>query len=556
MSPKRKANGKADRPLRFAALIRVSTERQEQQGESLRTQDGQIVAAVKQLGGRVVKRYAGQEHATSGWEREQLDQLLADAEKPRRPFDAVIVADASRWSRDNVQSETGLDRLKEAGVAFFVGTTEHDLYNPEARLYLSLSASIGSYQAGIQSKKSLENRIERAKRGLPTCGKLPYGRTFDRESGKWGIDPGIQRMMQDVAARYLAGESMAELAREYGINHSFLHKTLMAGCGTVWAQRFRSAKLGIDETVQTVVPALLEPVIIAAVQRRAKANKTYSHGSLKHRYLLSRMVFCGTCGYAMSGQTNPRGERYYRHQTRNGANDCPLPFRPWVPADVLEEQVLEQLADFWGNPKAVEKALADAEPNRREAERSRQRLARIKEELSKATKARGRILDMIDRDTLTDEQAEKKLSELAEREVNLSEEAERLQAKLAGTLSSSDRKRLAKQVVEARRRAGSKRRDARQTATDPGRMSWEQKRTLVEDVFGGVTPDGLRMGIYCTPIDVEPGQKHRRWRYEARGKVELSGVVGGDNETNSSRHSPGTGPPARRSWPPPLRPLG
>ena len=32
-------------------------------------------------------------------------------------------------------------------------------------------------------------------------------------------------------------------------------------------------------------------------------------------------------------------------------------------------------------------------------------------------------------------------------------------------------------------------------------MTWQQKRMLVEDVFGGTTPEGRRMGIYIVPID-------------------------------------------------------
>jgi hypothetical protein len=80
------------------------------------------------VGGAVVHTYAGQEHGTAGYERQQLDKLLADAAKPaeRRPgqWNAVIVADPTRWSRDNVKSETGLDALRDAGVRFFVLTTE------------------------------------------------------------------------------------------------------------------------------------------------------------------------------------------------------------------------------------------------------------------------------------------------------------------------------------------------------------------------------------------------------------------------------------------------
>ena len=60
---------KTTKSHRFASLIRVSTEKQERQGESLRTQESQIKAAVAELGGVIARRYAGQEHATAGWER-------------------------------------------------------------------------------------------------------------------------------------------------------------------------------------------------------------------------------------------------------------------------------------------------------------------------------------------------------------------------------------------------------------------------------------------------------------------------------------------------------
>ena len=62
-----KHKDKKDR-LRFAALIRVSTEKQQKQGESLRTQKQQIEQATEACGAEVVKWVGGQEHATAGWE--------------------------------------------------------------------------------------------------------------------------------------------------------------------------------------------------------------------------------------------------------------------------------------------------------------------------------------------------------------------------------------------------------------------------------------------------------------------------------------------------------
>lgn len=50
--------------LRFAPLIRVSTEIQEKKGESLKTQRRQLEETIKALTGTVYHGYAGQERAT------------------------------------------------------------------------------------------------------------------------------------------------------------------------------------------------------------------------------------------------------------------------------------------------------------------------------------------------------------------------------------------------------------------------------------------------------------------------------------------------------------
>ena len=485
---------------------------QEKQGESLATQKSQIGQAVTQLGSVITRSYCGQEHATVGWERKQLDQLLADSRLSCKPFDAVIVTNPDRWSRDNIRNSTGLQILKENGIRFFVLTQEHDLYNPKALLYLSLSAVIGAYHASNQTKKSLLNRIERARRGWPASGKLPFGRTFDRAIGQWGIKTEVQNMMIRVATRYLAGESMANLAVEYRINHSFLHKTLTTSCGTLWNQTFCCASLGISEAVPTVIPALLTPEVIEAVRRKAVANRTFSHGHLKNKYLFSRVVFCGNCGYAMSGEIGPHGKRYYRHQCRNGALNCSLNLRFWAPADLFEEVILAKLAELWGNPKAVEKAIADAEPNRAEAEQAHERLKRIEAEQAEIRTGRERLLRYIAKGIITDEQAERQLNDLRTREVDLVEEADRLQQRLAGRLSPADRERLAEQLVEKRRRTGSRLRDIARKTEDPGE---NDLATETDACRGRVRRDNAR--------GQADGNLYRPYRY--RTKRETSAMV-------------------------------
>jgi DNA invertase Pin-like site-specific DNA recombinase len=82
--------------LRFASLVRVSTERQEQRGESLRTQCKSNRRDAELMGGQLVAEYGADrsEHGTDGWERSELVRLTADAGKGR--FDAVIIQNADR----------------------------------------------------------------------------------------------------------------------------------------------------------------------------------------------------------------------------------------------------------------------------------------------------------------------------------------------------------------------------------------------------------------------------------------------------------------------------
>jgi hypothetical protein len=47
---------------------------------------------------------------------------------------------------------------------------------------------MGQYYAKRMAKASMEGRIAKAKQGIPSAGKLPWGRKFDRKTNKWSVD--------------------------------------------------------------------------------------------------------------------------------------------------------------------------------------------------------------------------------------------------------------------------------------------------------------------------------------------------------------------------------
>lgn len=486
---KEKSQTKA--PPRFAALIRVSTERQEQKGESLRVQRQQIEDAVQAMGGKVIGWYGGQEHGTPGYEKQEITRLLSDASRQR--FNAFICSHPDRWSRDNEQSSDGLKIFRDAQIRFFILGDEQDLFDDNNVLFLDISAAIGKYFARTQRKKSIDSRIHKAQRGCCTCGKKPWGRIWNKDTETWSIDVEKQLQIEGIAKRYLRGESLVELAHELGMKHANLYTLMRERLGDTWTQTFYPNKRsktdkGSPEVVTIKIPRLLPEETIVAIRAKLQANKTYSHGSQKYQYLLSRMVFCSHCGTSMSGQANQWGTRYYRHMGTKalavlGKPPCGHP-HSWVSADELEETVMVHLFNLFGNPRAVEEAIKAASGDVEKVTEYEQRLGRVISELDKIERGRQRILDLIVKEAIGQVQAEAKLQDLKDREERLREEQGRFTDFLNNRPSREQIDQAAKKAVAS---IGN--------GKPFSKMSYEDQRALVEAVFSGKTPEGKRLGV-------------------------------------------------------------
>ncbi|MGO9018827.1 MAG: recombinase family protein [Syntrophobacteraceae bacterium] len=338
--------------LNFACLIRVSTERQQKRGESLETQKKQLEQSVKALNGSVYRWFSGMEHATVDEERKILDSLMDDAEN--KLFDAVMVADVSRWSRDNRQSKRDLDILKKHGIRFFVQTKEYDLFSPDAALYLGLSTEIHEFFGLEQARKSLLNRIERAKKGYPAAGNQPFGRRFNREKEEWEVIEKDKTLMEKMADAYLDGSTFAQLETKFGMRWSLIYKILRTRCGSDWEQTFVSNRLNISETVITKIPALLPEKVIKAIEEKASSRRKWDHATPKHKYLLNRIIFSADTGKPLTGSSriDPNGTRC-RYYSRYDKGTKSL----YVRADEIEKSVQDVIYETLGQRRDLRKAV-------------------------------------------------------------------------------------------------------------------------------------------------------------------------------------------------------
>lgn len=417
--------------------------------------------------------------------REEFLRMMRDA--AAGIFDVVVVFDIKRYGRDGfdiLESSRTLKRDFSVDVVDTKGFFDTRGRNRTLPNFVQAAVAEDERISILERTKHGKIRVAR-EHNAPIGNKLPFGRSWDRAAKEWRIDPEAKRIIEDAAERYVSGESMANLADEYGLKHWHLHKILTQRCGPVWVQNVRCKELGIDEQIETQIPPLLDEATIRKVLLRIEANRTYAHGEIKNRYLLSRMVFCSHCGYAMFGQTNANGARYYRHAHAKRERPCDVE-KTWIPAADLENTVIRYLFEMFGNPASVQRAIEDAIPDLEQVKKSRERLTRLDCELEKIGRGRDQLLGLVESGDVSPAEVRPRLRALQERSERLREEREGLESDQGNIPTPEQSQAVATRLAEMTREMNRALED----------MTYEESRALVEAVFGGRTRDGRRMGVY------------------------------------------------------------
>ena len=503
--------------LRFAPLVRVSTEAQEQRGESLKIQSEKIKDAVKGMGGKIVSwDYTAQEHSTPDAERRILDKLLDDAGKGK--FDAVIVDDVSRWARDNLKSEQGIRILKKYNIRFFVRSIEYDLHSPSHKFLLTSTVSLSEMYALTMAERGLEAKIKKTREGKPAVGKLPYGRTFDKEKQEWGIDPEAKERVENAANMMLSGSTMEAISEETGLSERQIYKLFRGGAGDTWTVKFNPKlfpKMKREETI--TVPPLLPKVTMQALAKKLDRGKAFYHGNRNRKpQLLTGSLFCGHCGYALSGAAiGPNANRYYMHPRTSGKRLIGCHEFYYCKAEPLEDAVMRDIMENFGDER--KRAELFSKSNGGASAKAKKDLKRYEQELKKVQRAQERLLDAIEDESLPMDQIKARAKKRKVEEESLIEKIESLKAELSSIPTKDELSGMEKALKDAI--------DWAYWGTEAhlSEMTFDQKRDLLRLIFGNaerhpgrdkkkgeVQPKFLKAGIYVE-------RTARGWRYKIKG---------------------------------------
>jgi hypothetical protein len=248
----------------------------------------------------------------------------------------------------------------------------------------------------------------------------------------------------------------------------------------------------------------------------------------------------------LTGQAAATRERspyhYYRHALE-ASKKCPLNPKPTVPAQRIEEMVISQLFDTFGNPAAIHRAVKTAIPDSDGLGKSRDRLEK---ELDTIARSRGKVLTLVERDALTLEQAEPQLRALKEREASLRRELEHIETSLEEMPSEQGIQCYVDHFKDAMGATHIRICDDNGDWEYAGgndiqsyiMMTPEDKRKLVLAVFPPRKIVGKWAGVYVHAVD-EGASKYRpkQWSIRIRGRLDFEMVL----EAVGPLASPGSG---------------
>ena len=347
-----------------AAYARYSTDMQTE--NSIAFQMESIEKFCKENDFIITHKY--KDEAKSGTNTNRLNfQMLCTAAK-NHEFDAVIIYDITRGSRDvadwfNFRKAMMMLNVEVISVEDNLG----DLMNPNDFLVELLGVGIGQHHVLTTRQKSIEGITTRAEQGLFMGGIPPFG--YDVIDQHYVVNPVEASVVNLIFRLYAEGYSYREIITEIektGVKtkrggrwsnttiNALLHNERYIG--TYYWNKHKCKVMGKwagggpNEKIVRIpdgMPGIVEQNIWEICQKRLHSH-AMARSKSNRIYLLSGLLTCASCNGSYCGETRKNGRGYEmayyicanRKQKRN---DCTSPS---VNAKKLDEQVEGILTNY------------------------------------------------------------------------------------------------------------------------------------------------------------------------------------------------------------------
>lgn len=340
--------------IRTAIYIRVSTDQQAREGDSLREQEETLIAYIRDHEDMVhAGTYIDEGISGQKLDREEFQQLMRDVQD--RKIDQIIFTKLDRWFRSlrhYLNTQAVLDKYGVSWKA--VHQPYFDTSTAYGRAFVSQSMTWAELEAQNTSDRIKNVFSSKIRNGEVVSGKQPLG--YKIEGKRLVVDPDTAPIAISIFQHYRATSSLTSTQK------------YMASIGLIRSQAsiksmLRCTKyIGMHRDNPDYCPAIISRDLFDFVQLALARN--VKSGSSKHDYVFSGLVVCAECGRVMSGCQNSsyrisgtarRIYKYPSYRCRYGAKHVSCDNVKVVKEAVVERYLLSRVrAD-------LERYLADCE---------------------------------------------------------------------------------------------------------------------------------------------------------------------------------------------------
>ena len=370
---------------RFVELVRVSSEGQASR-DTPEDQRRALDALRRSRPGLLVERIDGPAVSGAKSAEARVDIRRLGELARQRAFDEVRVRHLDRLTRhDDPRERFTIFGIIADADAIIVDTTGREL-DPKTEMgeltyfFETLMASKERRRITERTQAGKERAI---RNGRLAEGRVPYGRTYDKRDGKWGLDAPKVSVYRELFKRYLAGQSLGQIAK------LMQAKGAPAPVRGPWnIERVRKllrhpSAIGkyTRKGVTFEIPAIVDADTQAKAVGLMRTKRNWTGPKPTVNALLRKVLRCGECKKTMYVR-GPAVRRYYTCSVcgtshRLSAVDAAVKgiLRDFILDPRIAKMATEGLKERSVEPAAEQ--LADAERELKGLDRQEENLARL-----------------------------------------------------------------------------------------------------------------------------------------------------------------------------------
>ena len=341
LSPRPATRGLDNELFTVSLYIRVSTDRQAKEGDSLEEQESELKKYCDYRGFRIHHILIEKGKSGGNTNRPEYQKLIKDIEAKK--IDAVVVKKLDRLSRSLLDFEQLMTTMQANGVEFISLRESFDTTTAMGKAMLRIALVFAQLEREQTSERLRDVFSFRASQGLFNGGVRPYGYTTVNKE----LIPALKekQVMEIMIKQFLELKSTTQVARFLNDNG---HRTRS---GKLWGKRKLTQLLqnpiytGQVKWGDTLYPGLHQPLVsekqFQEIQAIFKAGKRLGKTSATGA-LLQKLLWCA-CGHPMTPSHSLNKHRikyyYYRctstHDAEKGTSTCLVKYVPMQKTEAL-----------------------------------------------------------------------------------------------------------------------------------------------------------------------------------------------------------------------------